>query len=322
MNRDKALIICKVSKHQYYYTETGKSPGVGSTAFTPQLQDDGSWVMVSEKVIIAEVSEIKQVPETDYGYKKMCVALMLKGYFINHKKVYRIMNDNHLLHERRKRPSRIYAKYRKVYPTQPLEVIEMDIKYQWVDQHAQHAYILTILDTFTRVVLHWEVGYTMQQAQIKRAWEQVIINHLQEHNTLSKGIHIEIRTDNGSQFASKMIQQFFKDNYLNQVFTHPYTPQENGHIESFHAILGESLGKKRFFKIDDLERYLMTFYQIYNYERLHSSVASFCPMTFWKLWKQNLIEVKEMKNKSLTFKPKVPYYQLTGNGNMRSTSCT
>jgi transposase InsO family protein len=31
----------------------------------------------------------------------------------------------------------------------------------------------------------------------------------------------------------KLIQEFFKENYLNQVFTHPYTPQENGHIESF-----------------------------------------------------------------------------------------
>jgi hypothetical protein len=30
--------------------------------------------------------------------------------------------------------------------------------------------------------------------------------------------------------------EFFVENHLNQVFTHPYTTQENGHIESFHAI--------------------------------------------------------------------------------------
>jgi transposase InsO family protein len=39
--------------------------------------------------------------------------------------------------------------------------------------------------------------------------------------------------------SAKLIQEFFKENYLNQVFTHPYTPQENGHIESFHAILAK-----------------------------------------------------------------------------------
>jgi transposase InsO family protein len=45
---------------------------------------------------------------------------------------------------------------------------------------------------------------------------------------LERGINIEVRNDNDSRFSAKLIQEFFKENYLNQVFTHPYTPQENG----------------------------------------------------------------------------------------------
>jgi transposase InsO family protein len=56
---------------------------------------------------------------------------------------------------------------------------------------------------------------------------------------LGRGINIEVRNDNDSRFSAKLIQEFFKENYLNQVFTHPYT-QENGHIESFHAILAKN----------------------------------------------------------------------------------
>lgn len=34
------------------------------------------------------------------------------------------------------------------------QVLEMDIKYVWVTQARRHSYILTIIDTFTRFVLH------------------------------------------------------------------------------------------------------------------------------------------------------------------------
>ena len=56
--------------------------------------------------------------------------------------------------------------------------------------------------------------------------------------------YIEVRNDNDPRFSAKMVQEFFLKNHLNQVFTQPYTPQENGHIESFHAILGRSLEPK------------------------------------------------------------------------------
>jgi hypothetical protein len=49
-------------------------------------------------------------------------------------------------------------------------------------------------------------------------------------------INIEVR-DNDSRFSAKLIQEFLKRTI--QVFTSPYI-QENGHIESFHAILAKN----------------------------------------------------------------------------------
>jgi len=40
---------------------------------------------------------------------------------------------------------------------------------------------------------------------------------------LTKGISIEVRNDNDKRFSAKLIQDFFKENYLDQVFSHPYT---------------------------------------------------------------------------------------------------
>jgi transposase InsO family protein len=322
MNRDIVLRIVEVSKHQYYYKAVNAQRGRKPDKETPCLEAGGTIRYVDEEHVVKKIQEIKTAPEMeDYGYRKVSVALMLRGYWINHKKVYRIMAAYQLLNERHQRPPRQYVKYRKVCPKGPLEVLEMDIKYQWVEKHCRHVFILTILDTFTRVTLHWEVGHTMKQAQIKRAWETIIVNYLQEADMLSKGVHIEIRNDNGSQFAAKLVQEFFRENYLNQVFTHPYTPQENGHIESFHAILGRSLDRKRFFTLNDLEQHLKVFYRAYNEKRLHGSIAYLPPMLFWKLWNEGLIERKELKNHKVRFKLKIPYQQLSGNGNQREASC-
>ena len=92
-------------------------------------------------------------------------------------------------------------------------------------------------------------------------WEDIVINHLQPNNTLEKGVNIEIRNDNDPRFSAKSVQAFFKENYLNQVFTHPYTPQENGHIESFHAILGRAIAGDNFYNIEQLKVRMTMFYE-------------------------------------------------------------
>ncbi|MEM9548990.1 MAG: hypothetical protein AAGA77_23590 [Bacteroidota bacterium] len=45
----------------------------------------------------------------------------------------------------------------------------MDTKYCWIDGVRKYAYILSVIDTSTRYVLHWKVGYHMKQDQVKDA---------------------------------------------------------------------------------------------------------------------------------------------------------
>ena len=54
---------------------------------------------------------------------------------------------------------------------------------------------------------------------------------------LNRQISIGNRNDNDSRFIAASVQAFFKENHICQVFTHSYTLQESGHIESPHAIL-------------------------------------------------------------------------------------
>lgn len=322
MRRDSALAIACVSKHQYYYQSKPGKRGRKPSAATLKIEGE-EIICVPNAEVIERVKEIQKDPDTDYGYHKMTYALLILGFIINHKKLYRLMDESHLLKDRHQKAQRAFAKYRKVRPTGPLEVLEMDIKFVWVEEYRRHAFIFSVIDTFTRVVLYWQTAYQFKQGQVKRAWEEIIENYLQPFDCLNRNVHIEIRNDNDSRFVAKTVQQFFAENKLYQVFTHPYTPQENGHIESFHAILSQMISRHTFWSMEQLDNCLAPFYEKYNYQRLHSSTAYTPPMVFWKCWLDGMIESKiNERNKTIKFKLKIQYHQLSEIMSQREVPCS
>lgn len=171
------------------------------------------------------------------------------------------------------------------------------------------------------MVLHWQVAYSITQSQVIEAWENVIANYLQPHQMMNKNITIETRNDNDSRFTAHSVQKYLAANGLNQVFTHPYTPEENGHIESFHSILGRSLERIGLFRtLNDLEQHLKGFYKTYNEIRLHGSLDHFPPKRFWALCQEGLIESIERKNKARRHRLLIPHYKLSGNGSQKEHS--
>jgi transposase InsO family protein len=320
LKRDQVLAVVGISHHQYYYKPNGKRPGRKPTETVIQ-ETEGVRVDVINQVVVEEIKVMQSDPDTDYGYRKMYFALMMLGYYINHKKVYRLMEESGLLKERHKKAEKTFAKYRVVIPEGPLEVLEMDIKLVWVVRERRHGFILSVIDTFTRAILYRGLGFTMKSAQVQRAWEYVILNYLQPADLLRKKIHIEIRNDNAPQFSSKVIRAFFEQNYLNQVFTHPYTPQENGHIESFNNILSKAIGTQVFWDLPELETFLIHFYDKYNNHRIHASIANLSPRLFWHLWEVKKISRTVLKNKKVKFKLTMPYQQLSGKMNLKEVPC-
>lgn len=240
----------------------------------------------------------------------MTAQLQLSGYHINAKKVYRLMHANDQLQARRRSERGPYVKHRCARPDRPLALLEMDIKMFWVEEHRRHAFVLTIIDTFTRVILAYEVGYSIKWTTVARAWEEVITQHLQPADLLAKDLHVEVRSDNGPQFLATRLREFMQDNHLGQVFTHPYTPQENGHVESFHSIISRALMYDRFMTLAQLEQRLVIFYENYNNHRVHSSTAMLPPQVFWRAYKAGLISSRKNKRDKLTFQLSKPRHLL------------
>lgn len=321
MQRKTALRTAGVTRHQYYHKPKAGRRGRKPTCTTGKLQG-GQVIEVADAQVIEDIHRLKQDPDTDHGYQKTARLLMLQGYYIGPKKTGRLMEQEGLMAERRKAPARRFVKYRVVTPERPLHVLEMDIKSAWVPKDRRRAYILSIEDTFTRRILHWQAGFSMRQHHVQQAWDQVIEHHLQPADLLNRQLHVEVRNDNGPQFIARMVQDYFKENRLDQVFTHPYTPQENGHIESFHAILGAYLEKHSFWDLDQLMAVLHAFYEGYNGKRCHASIAYLWPDLFEQAWHAGLVQRSVDSRHRVRFKLLVPRQELlSGCRSLKGASC-
>lgn len=321
LSRDQALSISGLTRHQYYYVPKLGKPGRKPSADAIQHREDQEH-SVSNELIVQRMQQTQLNADLRCGYRRMSFQLHLEGYQINHKKVYRLMKENDLLLPKAKKQPRNFVKYRRIAPQCPLSHLEMDIKFVWLEARCQHALILSVIDIFTRRILEWHVGISITQHTVKTLFSQVIVNHLQEKDMLKRGIHIEVRNDNDKRFSAQLVQDFFAENYLNQVFTHPYTPEENGHIESFHKTLSKALKDQCFDTLEQLEARLITFYDNYNNYRTHGSICGLTPYLFDQQWQAGNVERVKLDKRKIRFKLLVPRYQLSGNGSQREASCS
>ena len=154
MRRDQCLSIAQLSKHQFYQPLSGQRVGRQGTTITRRKDIATCEIReVDNKEVMDEIVAIKLNPDLPNGYRMLTRNLQMMGYYINHKKVYRLMFLHMLLEEPRKRTGRNFVTYGRVAPKEPLRMIEMDIKYFWIHGTRKYAFVLTILDTFTRFVL-------------------------------------------------------------------------------------------------------------------------------------------------------------------------
>lgn len=289
MKVSKAVELAGISRSSYYYLS--RNGCAGKKPSTTSLMINGK--DLSNKVIIFLITELLKLTFVDYGYIKVTHWLNQLGIIINKKKVYRLMKEEGLLNVyRKKSPPRNFVKFTKALPSRPFEILEMDIKYIYVHGTGQNALLLSVIDTFTRRNLGWLCKYSIKKNDVKLLVDKLVLNYLQEYDLVKQNIVVTIRSDNGSQFISRMVREYMRDNFIIQEFTRPATPQQNGHIESFHSIISRLVSEKFEFEgLKHLNQILEAFFDFYNNRRIHSGVCYLTPEIFQWAWENDLIKV-------------------------------
>ncbi|BDX37798.1 transposase [Tenuifilaceae bacterium CYCD] len=263
----------------YYYRPSNRRKGVYPSQWTNKR--DGT--LVGNTVIIDEIKRILCGEFVCYGYQNVTMALKSKDFIINHKKVYRLMDENNLLLGKviRTQGKREWVKFRKINASKPMEYLCWDIKYVWVPGERKNYYLLSLMDVYTRRILDW-----IFQGSIRKVDVIKMINRVNLIHDL-KGV--TVRNDNGSQFIANKVRHYLRTLEANQEFTHIATPEENSYIEAFHSLLErEVIRRHDFAGFYDAKLTISAYMKFYNNERLHGALKRVPPMKKWNEYYLNL----------------------------------
>ncbi len=290
-----ATSIAGIKRSTYYYRPNGRCKGKQPSVHTYNC----FMGHVNNDMVVKEIIDLITPEYNDYGYQTVTALLKQQGYVINHKKVRRLMRDNNLLHPKVVKyiPSdKTFIKFTVPPLEGPFRTIEADIKYVYIHGARRNAFLISFLCTFCRGNFVWDMDYTMHSVQIIRLIK-VLMGHpiIREYIDIRRVI-IKIRTDNGPQFIAKILAEALRSLGIAHEFIEPGTPQQNGHIESFHSTVTRLVCNRNIF--DDLnhaKEIFSYFFFAYNNVRAMKVLLHYPPVTFLKLWKSGVVGIKEDK---------------------------
>lgn len=218
-----------------------------------------------------------------YGYRRVTAELRHQGWVVNGKCVLRLTRLDNLLSLRRRKfvitteSRHCFGVYANLVESVKLVTVNQlwvaDITYIRLSE--AFIYLAVVLDAFSRKVLGWELGETLETSLPLAALDRALANRV-----VPAGIvH---HSDRGLQYASK--------EYITRLLDHGFlismsragSPWENARAESFMKTLKcEEVHLRQYRNLQDARTSIAHFLdEVYNCERLHSALGYQSPVTF------------------------------------------
>lgn len=211
-----------------------------------------------------------------FGYRRLTVLLRRDGWRVNAKRIYRLYTEEGLIVRTKVRVRA--ARRSRVPPTLamgPNQRWSMDFMSERVAD-GRWFRILTVVDQFTRECLCLLADQSLTGEKVAQALEPIVTQ---------RGAPRSITVDNGSEFASRVMDAWAYRHGIQLDFIRPGKPVENGFIESFNGRLrDECLNVHVFFTLDDVREKLAQWREDYNHQRPHSSLRDKTPVAFAADW--------------------------------------
>ena len=180
--------------------------------------------------------------------------------------VYRVLKNAQLMAKFNGTPSKKGTGF--VQPEKPHEHWHIDVSY--LNIAGTFYFLCSILDGFSRFIVHWEIRETMKEGEV-----ETIIQRARE---AYPDANPRIISDNGPQFVAKDFKEFIRICGMTHVTTSPYYPQSNGKLERYHrTIKGECIRTQTPLSLEDARRIVANYVEHYNNVRLHSAIGYIAP---------------------------------------------
>ena len=160
------------------------------------------------------------------GYRRLTFMMLDADIVaVSPASVWRVLSRAGLLRKWNGKPSKKGTGFEQ--PPQPHQHWHIDVSY--LNVCATFYYLCSILDGYSRFLVHWDLRESMTEADI-----EIVLERAKEQYP---GVKPRIISDNGPQFIAKDFKEFIRISGMTHVRTSPYYPQSNGKIERWHKSL-------------------------------------------------------------------------------------
>ena len=218
-----------------------------------------------------------------YGYRRITFELNRRGFAVNHKRVLRLMRADNLLCLRHKSfvvttDSRhnlpVYANLaRDMTPNGVNQLWVADITY--IRLRTEFIYLAVVLDAFSRRVIGWAVGRTLEAGLAVSALTMALRQRQPEPG-------LTHHSDRGVQYASHDYTGLLKQHGIQISMSRRGNPYDNAACESFMKTLKyEEVYRSEYRDLADAYVQIGEFLErVYNQQRLHSALGYVPPAEF------------------------------------------
>ncbi len=235
-----------------------------------------------------------------YGYRRVAAELRRQGFRVNHKKVLRLMRNDNLLAIRKRRYvlTTNSDEHRAAYPNwaKTLQVDGIDQLWQaditYVRLRRSFVYLAVVMDSYSRRVVGWELGPSLEAILALRALRKAI-----ELRRPQPGlVH---HSDQGVQYVSKAYVGLLEESGALISMSRRGNPYDNARMESFMKTLkSEEVNLQNYRSMDQARASIADFIDaVYNQRRLHSSLGYRAPSEF----ETSLPPCQQLRNPSFGF---------------------
>ena len=208
-----------------------------------------------------------------FGYERIHVLLRREGWRDGRNRVHRLYKLEGLQVRMRVRRKKRLSLHRGATPSAhaPRLYWAMDFVHDQLASGRKFR-VLTVIDKWNRHCVALHVAFALTGHSVVEALEDV---------RRESGLPTAITVDNGTEFTSKVLDEWCYQRGVRLDFIRPGKPVENGMIESFNGRLrDECLNANEFTSIEHARSTLQSWREDYNHRRPHGSLGNLTPSEF------------------------------------------
>ena len=177
------------------------------------------------------------------GYRRLTFMMLdAEVVAVSPARVWRVLKQAGLLSRWKGKPSRKGTGFEQ--PPQPHQHWHIDVSY--INLSGTFYYLCSVLDGYSRSIVHWDLRESMKEAEI-----EMILERAKEKYPEAKP---RIISDNGPQFIARDFKEFIRISGMTHVRTSPFYPQSNGKLERWHKSLkANAFGRSRRAKLRQIK---------------------------------------------------------------------